>query len=113
MGNHDEGIMDDPKVMECFKLVTNYLEIKVKDGDFEKGYQKLILFHFPILEWHSCSKGSGALHGHTHGNLTYPKELQDKRIMDVGVDCNNYYTFSYKQIKEGWKNKKALTHHGN
>ena len=52
------------------------------------------------------------LHGHTHGNLNYPKELINKKIIDVGIDCNNYMPFSYKDIKSIMKNRENIIHHG-
>jgi calcineurin-like phosphoesterase family protein len=112
LGNHDFIFYNNHKLRSLFKKVENYLEIKVKDSTANKGYQKIILFHFPILEWNAGSHGSWMLHGHTHGNLNYPKELNNKKILDIGVDCNHFIPYSYLDIKNIMKNKENIVHHG-
>lgn len=46
----------------------------------------IVLHHFPILSWERIHYGSYHLHGHCHGNLSYPDLLARARIFDVGVD---------------------------
>lgn len=111
IGNHDEDLVEDKSFRHCFNSVQDYLEIKVKDNDVERGVQKIILFHFPILEWNKGHKGSWMLHGHTHGNLKIPDQLKNKRILDVGVDCHNYCPVSYTAIKKIFKNCEDIQHH--
>lgn len=111
LGNHDHIFFQNQELRKVFKRVDNYLEIKVKDEDLSKKEQKIILFHFPILEWNTGHHGSWMLHGHTHGNLKYPKELANKKILDIGVDCHNYKPISYNQIKQYMRNKENITHH--
>ena len=112
LGNHDFIFYNNRNLKSLFRKVDNYLEIKVKDDDANKGYQKIILFHFPVLEWNAGHFGSWMLYGHTHGNLAYPKELNNKKIIDIGLDCNKYMPFSYKDIKSIMKNRENIIHHG-
>jgi calcineurin-like phosphoesterase family protein len=58
----------------------------------------LFLFHFPCRSW--AKKGHGGLHlyGHVHGRL----EGMD-RSMDVGVDTNNFYPYSWEEVRERLK----------
>jgi calcineurin-like phosphoesterase family protein len=50
------------------------------------------------------------LHGHCHGNLSYPFV---GRIMDAGVDPRGYFPISYEQVKAHMSKIKpiALDHH--
>ena len=111
IGNHDEDVLESKEFRDCFTSIHDYLEIKVKDSSLERGVQKIALFHYPILEWVAGHKGSWMLHGHTHGNLTIPDQLKNKRILDVGVDCQNYKPISYNEIKVKFKNCEDIIHH--
>lgn len=84
-GNHDEHI---PKYRDCFQALKEYEEFRYKGTLF-------CLFHYPILSWNEIGRGSIMLHGHTHGNLTYPFT---GRIMDVGVDANDFKPLSIEDI---------------
>lgn len=76
-GNHDNKILNCPVVRGRFETIDNYLELEYKKT-------KLVLFHFPILEWNHCHHGSVHLHGHTHGD---PTGLERWRARDVGFDA--------------------------
>jgi len=86
------------------------LELKVKDPDAERGEQQIYLCHYPSITWNKAHHGSWMAHGHCHGSLKYPFPA---RIMDVGVDPNNYYPVSYDEMKHHMKKIKAesLDHH--
>ena len=76
-GNHDNRTLKCPVVRSRFSTIDNYLEVEYKKT-------KLIMFHFPILEWNNCHRGSVHLHGHTHGD---PTGLEQYRVRDVGMDA--------------------------
>lgn len=110
-GNHDDT-MFDPSLKRFFKSMQDYKVIYIKDSSAYKGKQMICLFHFPILEWDKGHKGSWMLHGHCHGNLTYPESIKNCRIADIGVDCWNYTPVSYEELKFKFKNCENITHHG-
>lgn len=60
------------------------------------------LMHYPMLSWPKKNSGSIQLHGHIHACEEY--NLQNKvdgiRRYDVGVDANDYYPVSVKEIIE-------------
>lgn len=64
------------------------------------------LMHYPMLSWPKKNNGSIHLHGHIHACEQY--NLQNKidgiRRYDEGVDANNYYPISVKQIIIGSRN---------
>lgn len=97
-GNHDQGLLKIPEVVERFEWIKDYHEMRVK---LESGKKiPVVLFHFPILSWHRKHHGAVCLHGHVHSadrlatakllsQLNSGKEMP--RIFDVGVDANDYH----------------------
>jgi calcineurin-like phosphoesterase family protein len=62
--------------------------------------QHVILCHYPILAWPRSHYGSWHLHGHCHeGTLPYVPG----KIMNVGVDLNNFYPVSWPEVVEYMK----------
>jgi len=54
----------------------------------------VVCCHYPLLSWpHSCY-GSIMLHGHSHGRIP-----PYRRRMDVGVDTNDFYPYSFDEIR--------------
>ena len=101
-GNHEER-MQNKDIHKFFVWIKDYAEIHPKD------HQRMILFHYPLRSWHGSNYGSYCLHGHCHGNLkdALPGETKEESplIMDVGVDCWNYYPVSLDQVKDKMVNK--------
>ena len=83
-GNHDKpGRTQHPHI-------RSYSDIKnlSLDGDY------IVMCHYAMRSWKNRSKGAYHLYGHSHGKL--PGE---GRSMDVGVDTNNFYPYSWPEIK--------------
>ena len=76
-GNHDEKALTNQYFRDSFVEIHKYLEIK-------HNGTRVCMFHFPILEWNQCHRGSVMLNVHLHGN---PNELANNRIRDVGFDA--------------------------
>jgi len=55
--------------------------------------QLLVLSHYAYRTWHHAFRNAVHLYGHSHGKL--PPLF---RSIDVGVDNNNYYPFSFEEI---------------
>ena len=96
-GNHDNQFWKDRSLLDRFENAAQLREItkridgakfnmsmEVKYGD--RGL--IVLQHYSMLTWNKSHHGSLMLHGHSHGLLRYPKPM---RMMDVGVDPQNYY----------------------
>ena len=105
-GNHDKDYASD----HIFQSVQHYKELKT-------DYGRVILFHYPILEWNAAHYGSIHLHGHIHSTGAYNEENLKKRsadrfayghkakhddlgqrIYDVGVDANGFRPISIDHI---------------
>ena len=104
MGNHDR--MKGINRMDRFESIHEYgTEVLVKDGTITdkraKGYQQIILSHYPILSWNRSHYGSWMIHGHSHGSLM--KSNQDyykRKVIDVGCNVINYTPISYQEVKQ-------------
>lgn len=84
IGNHDAKLAKG--CYKFFESIDDYAKITDKE-------RKVILFHYPILEWDGYFKGSYHLYGHIHNNTdNYTYEIISKipRAYNVGVDVNNY-----------------------
>ncbi len=65
---------------------------------FERKIEKqyIVVCHYCMRTWPKSHYGSWQLFAHSHGNLKlyYPTQ------MDIGVDTNNYYPYSFEEIKK-------------
>lgn len=96
LGNHDcdgEGRPLKHIPVEMFRSVQHVKRV-VREGD------QIFLCHYPMVSWRNRSHGAYHLYGHVHGNYTSPV-----RAMDVGVDTNNFFPYSWDQIRERLKDR--------
>lgn len=121
-GNHDKNAVKSP-ALECWEWVKDYHELKYKDTRTDFRTQKefdLILFHFPISQWHGKHRGSIHVHGHSHSQHFHDPQLKcpecnhtwpDIRRFDVGVEANNYFPVSVEQVIDLAKDIDFKSHH--
>ncbi len=97
LGNHDTK---DPKVYRDmgFRSVQDYKEIRMDvvrgTPDVPGSSFPVVLSHYPMRSWNRKGYGAFQLYGHCHGKLP-----DHDRSMDVGVDTNNFYPYSWDEIK--------------
>ena len=113
LGNHDH--MRDIVRLDRFEKIHEYgTEISILDSDIKRGYQDIILSHYPLYIWNKHHHGSWMLHGHCHGSLLKKNDpIYNRKIMDVGCNMTDYTPVTYDSIK-GNMNKKhiaTLDHH--
>lgn len=85
-GNHDDWLEkpQNQHYKNLFNLgVYDYLEVII-------NHQWFVFNHYAQLVWNGSHKGTIMCHGHSHNSLKYPKELQNTKIIDVGVDVDLY-----------------------
>jgi calcineurin-like phosphoesterase family protein len=109
-GNHDNPAKNDLciKRFEQFNVANDerwkdYFELKVEDKDAPRGVQTIVLFHYPILEWNGKFHGYWHTHGHSHNNIhksNFGEDYYRNKVIDVGVDGNNYAPLSYQNMKD-------------
>ena len=97
LGNHDEHIQKNTDNYQTLvSSVQQYLELEVSDSKF-------VLSHFPIASWNNMSKGSMHLHGHVHFNKTM--KLGPGKMLDVGMDGNDFTPYSLREVIELLKDR--------
>jgi len=98
-GNHEKYLDEKDFNYEAFEWVKDYYVLNTEG-------LKIILFHYPIFSWAASHHGSIHLYGHIHNSgIQYPDygeklKLLGPRAINVGVDVNNFYPVSIKEIKE-------------
>ncbi len=104
-GNHDNHFhrwykQTQPKNIT---LYGPYVEGKINN-------QRITLSHYPILSWNKKSKGSWMLHGHSHGNIkaTSKNSKSIGKILDVGVDTNNFVPYTFEEISKIMANRPVV-----
>ena len=88
-GNHTNR----NRLNECETLFTgDYVELLI-DKKF------VVCSHYPIIQWNGREKGSYHLFGHLHGDTPgIVKELVKERCMDVGLDTNLLFPYTWDEI---------------
>ena len=81
VGSHDHWMLDQSKYQYIW-------EGKILG-------QPIVVCHYAMRTWKKSHYNSWQLFGHSHGKL----EGVGKQ-MDIGVDTNNYYPYSWVQIKK-------------
>lgn len=87
-GNHDKKY--DPRL---FADIQDFMTTSVNG-------QYFALMHYPMLSWPKKNSGSIQLHGHIHARMDYNETNRAEGVKryDVGVDANNFFPVSVKQI---------------
>jgi calcineurin-like phosphoesterase family protein len=96
-GNHDKVVRKSPEVADCFDWVKDYYELTIQDASISSGKVLFCLFHYPIMSWNGMLHNSCHLFGHTH---IKENVFNGKKLMNIGVDANNYTPVSYEQIRD-------------
>ena len=78
-----------------YEYATDFERISAEGMD-------ITLMHYPLLTWPNRRRGAVHLHGHIHANSEYNETNRDLGIrrFDVGVDANNFFPVSAKQIRD-------------
>lgn len=92
-GNHDKD-WTQPNVSGTFICEPPICKVKLAGG------RKLVLCHYPIMDWPGLGHGSIHLHGHIHSTPAYNEWMRDMRLLryDVGVDANGYAPASVDEV---------------
>jgi calcineurin-like phosphoesterase family protein len=91
-GNHDRFLQKYERYLSDFEWVEDYHVLR------HEG-RKLILMHYPLLEWDGYFRGAIHLHGHTHKLDAFPARSDpDALAFNVGVDCNGYRPVSISEV---------------
>ena len=101
VGNHDPAWMRQCDLSRYFESVDTFLEIQ------DEG-RRVVLCHFPMVEWWGSRRGSFLIYGHVHGRKdqpTFSLLRQLKHAYNAGVDINHYKPVTFDELV---KNHKAF-----
>ena len=95
-GNHDKSIPPDK-----FVDVQHLFNIRIiGDDEMTSDGQRMTVCHYPMLSWYQSHRGAWQLFGHVHGGLSNKDNLKiTPNQMDIGVDTNSYFPYSYNYVK--------------
>ncbi len=112
MGNHDYDILKNKQKylkQKIAKWISDYSEIR---DELNGENKRIILSHYPILEWNGFFRGSIHLYGHIHNNT----ENQTLKIMqnidnayNVGADILDFTPRTLDEVIE-YNKKFSLSH---
>lgn len=97
-GNHDKNY--DPRL---FMDMQDFMKISVDGNHYA-------LMHYPMMSWPKKNSGGYQLHGHIHSRMDYNESNRAEGIRryDVGVDANNFFPVSVKQIEKLFEDTKPV-----
>lgn len=76
VGNHDKKLLKDQRFRAQFEKIYDYYEENMLG-------LKVVMFHYPIVEYNQQHRGAVHFHGHLHQN---PSGLEKYRVRNVGFD---------------------------
>jgi calcineurin-like phosphoesterase family protein len=98
-GNHENYLASSDFRHEAFEWEKEY-------HSFFYGGIKIVLFHYPLLEWDGYYHRAIHLYGHVHNSPLRDAACRKRfhvlgpRAINVGVDAHNFYPVSIQQIME-------------
>lgn len=94
-GNHDSALKS---LGNYFVKVQQLMEVRFKSSRFPflDADLRIVLCHYPLLEWNGMCNGVIHLHGHAHGTLTNTKF---PFRYDAGIDATSQVLTSLETIE--------------
>lgn len=85
IGNHDDSVKAH---LHHFRKASQIMEITIKQSvcDFLEEDLKIVLCHYPLLDWPGKHEGAVMLHGHCHGTIDDINAQSPDLRFDIGID---------------------------
>jgi calcineurin-like phosphoesterase family protein len=100
-GNHDRKALKDPAYRRCFKEIHQLLNINYAGS-------KIVMCHYPFLEWDQMHRGSLHFHGHLHGGTTGQEKY---RCRDMGIDAIKVIALTIEEAISSVIDNEIKSHH--
>lgn len=97
VGNHDKPILRDSNLRKYFVEIRDILTV-------EDNGTKIVLCHYPMVEWDGYYRNVLHFYGHIHNNFnndTNKYIMSIKNAYNVGVDILGFYPRTLKEIVKG------------
>lgn len=95
VGNHDVKALKDPVYRGRYEEVCDYKEVIDNDT-------KIVLFHYPTVEWNDFYKGVWLFFGHIHNNDNQAQRIMKTipRAVNIGADLIGFTPRTAKELME-------------
>ncbi|MEI0565054.1 phosphoesterase [Brachyspira pulli] len=90
-GNNDKFLNNPNFDIKLFKFIKDYYVLDIKE--YNEKIKKIVLFHYPILEWEGYYSGTMLIHGHWHNDKKY-----HNMAFNVASDIHNLTPLSINEI---------------
>ena len=84
-GNHDRRNLKKERFVSLFATIDDYLLLD------DEG-RKVVLSHYPIVEWDGYFRGSYHIYGHIHNSNNFANQVMSRlpNAFNAGVDVNDF-----------------------
>lgn len=99
LGNHDKWFRKNKSRYEkYFENTDGYQYIELSDQG-----RRVILFHYPMLEWNAYYRGAYHIYGHVHNDFRLDDikrrlVINETRMLNACTDLNNFYPVTLEQL---------------
>lgn len=96
IGNHDKSLLKNPAARKYFDYIGDI--INITDGD-----KRIVLCHYPMVEWDGFFRGTVHLYGHIHNNTqnaTYDIVKNIPNCYNIGADVLGFTPRTLDEIIE-------------
>lgn len=94
VGNHDKSLLKNPAARRYFESIKDIMNIT--DGD-----KRIVLCHYPMVEWDGFFRNSIHLFGHIHNNTsnaTYDIVKNIPNCYNIGADVLDFTPRTLEEI---------------
>lgn len=93
IGNHDRCILEEKDLHHYFVDIRDYMVIR-------DGHHRIVLFHYPMLEWDGYYYGSWHVFGHIHNHpsLTQEKIKDLPKALNCGADIVGFCPRTFDEL---------------
>jgi calcineurin-like phosphoesterase family protein len=104
-GNHDNFIQKNSfNVIHKVQFLNNQINsVKFNKADLKefglKSFPRIVFSHYPLMSWEEKEKGSIMVHGHCHQRCPDVEYYKHNKLIDVGIDCNEFRPLELSEIK--------------
>lgn len=92
-GNNDNFLDNNKFDRKLFKFIKDYYILDIKR--YSTIIKKIVLFHYPILEWEGYYNNTMLIHGHWHKDKKY-----HRLAFNVACDIHDFSPLSINEILE-------------
>ena len=97
-GNHDFRLLKNERFRNEFSDIHDLLE--VKDKGCSDQTERIILCHYPLVEWNGFYRGAWHFYGHIHNNENDAQNIMKniERAVNVGADLIGFNPRTAKEL---------------